>query len=70
VLNANTSYKLTEHLQVFALAQNLLNTRYVTYGTFSDVTAIPIAEVPNATNPRALSPGAPFAAYAGVRVRF
>jgi iron complex outermembrane recepter protein len=70
VLNANTSYRLTDHLEIFALAQNLLNARYATYGTFSDPTAVPIAGLTNPTNTRALSPAAPFEAYGGVRITF
>ena len=70
VVNANTSYKLTDHLEVFALVQNLLNARYATYGTFSDPTAVPIAGVSDPNNTRALSPAAPFEAYGGVRVTF
>ncbi len=70
VLNANTSYRVTDHLEVFALAQNLLNTRYATYGTFSDPTAVPLAGVANPSNTRALSPGLPFSAYGGVRITF
>jgi iron complex outermembrane recepter protein len=70
VLNFNASYKLTDRLEVFALVLNPLNARYATYGTFSDVTAVPIAGVPNPDNTRALSPAAPFEAYGGVRMTF
>jgi outer membrane receptor protein involved in Fe transport len=68
VLNANTSFRLTEHLELFALVQNLLNTRYATYGTFSDPTAVPCPQC--GTDTRALSPAAPFEAYGGARVTF
>jgi iron complex outermembrane recepter protein len=70
VLNANTSYRVLEHLELFALVQNVLNAKYATFGTFSDVSAVPIAQVPNATDTRSLSPAAPIAAYGGMRMTF
>ena len=70
MLNANTSYRLTEHVEVFALVQNLLNSRYATYGTFSDPTAVPLPGVANPNNTRALSPSAPISAYGGLRLTF
>ncbi len=70
VLNANTSYRVTRNLEVFALVQNLLNVKYETYGTFSPTSSVPIAQVPGATITRSLSPAPPVAAYGGVRFRF
>ena len=70
VLNANTSYRITPALQVFALVENALNERYVTYGTFSPTSSVPNAIVPGATETRSLSPASPIAAYAGLRMRF
>jgi outer membrane receptor protein involved in Fe transport len=70
VLNANTSYQVTPKVQLFALVQNLFNTNYVTYGTFSPTNTIPIAQAPGATNTRSLSPAAPLAVYGGVRIAF
>jgi outer membrane receptor protein involved in Fe transport len=70
VFNANSSYRLTDHMELFGVVQNIFNAKYATYGTFSDVTAVPIAGVANPDNTRALSPAAPFEAYGGVRVTF
>ena len=70
VLAANTSYQLTEKIQIFALVQNVLNAKYATFGTFSSTGAVPIAQVPGATDTRSLSPAPPFAGFAGVRVTF
>ncbi len=70
VMNANTSYQVSPKVQLFALIQNLFNTNYETYGTFSPTATIPIAQVPGATNPRSLSPAAPVSVYGGVRVSF
>ncbi len=71
VLDLNTSYRITDHIQVFALANNVLNHRYSLYGTFAQVDGVPFPEVPGGvTNTRVESPAAPFAAYGGVRVTF
>jgi outer membrane receptor protein involved in Fe transport len=70
VLTANTAYQVTPKLQLFALIQNLFNANYVTYGTFSPTSTVPIAQVPGASDPRSLSPAAPLAVYGGIRVSF
>jgi iron complex outermembrane receptor protein len=54
-------------VEVFGLVQNLFNRRYYTYGTFFNTTQIPFLGL---TDPRTLAPGAPLAAYAGVRAKF
>lgn len=71
VVNVHTQYQVTKNFQVFGLVENAFNARYETYGTFSPVTAnTPILQVPNASNTRSLSPGAPVAGFAGVRMVF
>jgi iron complex outermembrane recepter protein len=71
VLNANTSYRITDNIQVFAYAANLLNHKYSTYGAFAPVAGLPAPEVPGGiTNNRVESPAAPFRACAGVRATF
>ena len=71
VLNLNTSYRITDNIQLFALANNVLNHKYSLYGTFAQVDGVPFPEVPGGvTDTRVESPAAPFAAYGGVRVTF
>lgn len=70
VFGFNTSYQITKNLQVFGQVQNAFNAKYATYGTFSPTGDVPIAQVPNASNPRSLTPGTPIAGFGGVRVRF
>lgn len=71
VVNVHTQYQVTRNFQVFGLVENAFNARYETYGRFSPVTTnTPILQVPNASNTRSLSPGAPVAGFAGVRVVF
>ncbi|MBV8839408.1 MAG: TonB-dependent receptor [Alphaproteobacteria bacterium] len=66
VVNLNTTYKINPHTEVFRLVQNLFNQRYYTFGAFFDPTQVPSLGL---TDPRTLSPGAPLAVYAGLRVK-
>ena len=69
-LSLSTTYQLTDHVQLFAWAQNITNERYYTFGTFSPTSSVFIAQAPNATNPRSYSPAAPAGGFGGVRVTF
>jgi iron complex outermembrane recepter protein len=67
VLNLNTTYQVSKHVEVFGLIQNVTNNRYYTFGTFFETSEVPFLGL---TDPRTLSPSAPLAAYAGVRAKF
>ncbi|MFL5284750.1 MAG: TonB-dependent receptor [Rhodopila sp.] len=69
-LNLSTSYQLTPHIQLFAEVDNVTNTRYYTFGTFSPTSSVFLAQAPNATNPRSCSISAPVAGFGGVRITF
>jgi outer membrane receptor protein involved in Fe transport len=68
VLNLNTSYQVTPHIQIFGLLENVTDQKYYTYGTFSPVSSVFLAQAPNAANPRSYSPAAPIGGFVGVRV--
>ncbi len=72
VVNATVSYKVTSNIQVYAKADNLLDHRYYTYGTYFETDAIPNFANGGApfVDPRSLTPAAPQAFYAGVRATF
>ena len=70
VMNLHSTYDATRWLQVFFNAQNLLDRRYYTYGTFSPTTSVFLSQAPNATNPRSYSLAAPLGFFGGVRVKF
>jgi outer membrane receptor protein involved in Fe transport len=70
VLNFNTSYQVTPDIQVFGLVQNVLDTRYYVYGTFSPTSSVAFAGAPGKSNPRSYNIAAPVAGFAGVRVMF
>jgi opacity protein-like surface antigen len=63
-VNLNSSYKITQNLEVFGLVRNLFNKHYFTSGTFFETDSFPYL---NLTDPRTFIPGMPFAAYVGVR---
>jgi iron complex outermembrane receptor protein len=52
---------------VFGLVRNLFNQRYYTFGTFFQTDSFSYL---NLTDPRTFVPGAPLAAYAGLRARW
>ena len=73
LLNLNTSYRITDAVTVFGLVSNITNQHYASYGSFGPVGAVPwpASLYPGGvTDPRTESPGAPIAAYGGVRVSF
>ena len=70
VLNLHTSYDITPHFQVFANAQNVLDRRYYTFGTFAPTNSVYLAQDPTATNPRSYSLAAPLGFFGGVKVQF
>jgi outer membrane receptor protein involved in Fe transport len=61
VVNAQASYRVLQELTVFVRAQNLLNTRYETFG----VLANPSEVLAGAKDPRFLGPGAPLGVWVG-----
>ena len=70
VFGANTSYQVTDNIELFGQVQNATNRHYETAGAFSQTSAVPIVQAPGAANPRALAPAPPIAGYGGIRVRF
>ena len=67
IVNLRSTYQVSKTVEVFGLVQNLFNRRYYTLGAFFNPTQIPFLGL---TDPRTLGPGAPLAAYAGVRAKF
>ncbi len=70
VMNLHSTYDVTPAFQLFVNAQNLLDRRYYTYGTFSPTNSVFLAQAPSATNPRSYSLAAPLGFFGGVRVKF
>ena len=72
VFNLHASYQINKTFQVYARADNVLDNRYATYGTFFDTGAIPNFANGGApfADPRSVSPARPRAFYAGLKATF
>lgn len=65
VLGADVSYQLFPFVTIYAKARNVLNTHCETFGVLGD----PKTVFPTMSDPRFLSPGAPFGIWGGMDVR-
>jgi len=72
VFNLHASYQINKTFQVYARADNILDNRYATYGTFFNTAAVPNSVNGGApfTDPRSVSPARPRAIYAGLKATF
>ena len=72
VFNLHASYQIDKTFQIYARADNVLDNRYATYGTFFNTGAVPNFANGGApfTDPRSLSPARPRAFYTGLRATF
>ena len=80
VVNAHTSYKITDHIEVFGLVNNLLNRKYATFGTYYDTgtTGTLVNQTLFNNDPanggagdaRAVTVAQPLSVFAGVKVTF
>jgi iron complex outermembrane receptor protein len=71
VLNLHSTLDISSRFSLFAVVDNALDERYATFGALGDPRGVVAPGVPEAgADPRFQSPGAPIAAYGGLRVRF
>jgi outer membrane receptor protein involved in Fe transport len=72
VFNLHASYQIDKTFQLYARVDNLFDSRYATYGTFFDTSAVPNFANGGAafTDARSLSPARPRAFYAGLKATF
>jgi iron complex outermembrane receptor protein len=73
VVNLHGSYKVTDHIELFANISNLLDAKYATFGAYGDPTGVNAPGVPVSgigVDNRFIAPGMPLAVYGGVKVRF
>ena len=70
VTDLTTRYHVTPKLELFGTIENATDNTYYTYGGFSSLGNVYVAQVPNLTSPRAYSPAAPIGGYAGIKVKF
>lgn len=69
MVNIHTRYRVHEHLEVFALVNNVFDRKYATFNTFADIAGLSFGNVA-LTDPRSVSPAPPLAGYTGLRFRF
>ena len=72
VFNLHASYQINKTFQIYGRADNVLDNRYATYGTFFDTSALPNFANGGApfTDARSLSPARSRALYAGLKATF
>jgi iron complex outermembrane recepter protein len=70
IANLHGSLRVTGPLTFFAEVSNIFDKKYATFGTFSQTSEVDLSEVPGASNPRSLGPGAPRRWMAGLRAKF
>lgn len=70
VANVRGSVTLRPGLSLFGEVSNVFDRRFATFGAFSEVDDIALAEAPGASNPRAYGPGAPRRWQIGVKAAF
>jgi outer membrane receptor protein involved in Fe transport len=70
VFDLDGAVSLAPGIRLVGQVRNVLNKRYATFGTFSEVDEIELAEAPGAENPRAYAPGAPRRLTVSLRAEF
>lgn len=70
VFDAVGHVDLTDGLSLVVEIRNILDREYATFGTFSEVDDVFLAEAPDAENPRAYAPGMPRRISAALKLRF
>jgi iron complex outermembrane receptor protein len=77
VFDLDTTWRIDKSFEFFATVSNLFNTKYANYGIYSDPSGIGTPGVPAdgvsngpGVDNRFISPAAPRAVYAGMRIKF
>ena len=70
VFDAVGRVAIADGVEVVAELRNIFNKRYASFGTFSEVEEVFLAEAPGASDPRAYAPGMPRRFSASIRFQF
>lgn len=70
VVDFSGEFALTQGIAISAQVANLFDRHYATFGTFAEIDEITLAEVPDASDPRAYAPGIPRRISIGLKARF
>ena len=69
VVNLHGTYQVNDNISLFARIDNLFDSEYETFGLLGDTSGVTF-NPPLSDDPRFLSPGAPRAGFAGVKISF
>jgi iron complex outermembrane receptor protein len=69
VVNLHSTYEVADGVELFALVENLFDSKYATFGIFGDVTKTPLPGVASPSDRRFVSVAPPLAAFGGIRIR-
>ena len=69
VVNLHATYRFNDTISLFARVDNVFDNHYQTFGLLGDTSGVSF-NPPLSSDPRFLSPGAPRAAYVGIRLGF
>jgi iron complex outermembrane recepter protein len=71
-VDLSTTFDVTEHIQLYAFANNIFDRRYVLFGTLFEADEAPSVapDFVEFENPRSVVLGAPVAVYGGVKIRY
>ncbi len=75
-VDLHSSYDVTQNVQVYGIINNLFNSHYGLFGNYFNLAQANQAAIPDGlggnffTDSRTITPGAPFAAYGGVRFHY
>jgi len=77
VLTLHSTYRPSANVELFGTINNVLNSKYATWGTLGDPTGVGTPGIPPGAvtngpgvDPRFLSPAAPFELFGGIRIEF
>lgn len=70
IVNLRGSVELAPGISLFGELRNAFDAEYATFGTFSEVDEVELAEAPGASDPRAYGPGEPRRWTLGMRGKF
>jgi outer membrane receptor protein involved in Fe transport len=68
-LDLGAEAEVGKNARLFVRIENVLDEDYETFGTYGDAASVFLREAPGASDPRFLTPAAPRAVFAGIRVK-
>ena len=69
-VNLHTSYNVTKNVQLYGLVNNVFDSKYYLFGTYYNSGDLSTISGGSYSDNRTVVPGAPLAAYGGVKVKF